>query len=103
VAWPDGSTREWRCEIDWRSGRFQAQANAPGSRRKLLVAASPELELIENDPADIPRPELASAVRDLATSLEAQGWTPVAPGGRWYSRRFVWTHDGSPPGMEGAG
>jgi hypothetical protein len=54
------------------------------------------------DPADVPRPELTRAVRDLMIALEAQGWTPVAPGGRWYSRRFVWPHDGPPPGVEGA-
>jgi hypothetical protein len=66
------------------------------------VASSPEFKDLVKDPPDVPRPELESAARNLAVALKAQGWTPVAPGGRWYSRRFVWTHDGPPPGVEGA-
>jgi hypothetical protein len=67
-----------------------------------VLATSRQFKNLIRDPADVPRPELASAVRDLAISLEAQGWTPVAPGVRWYSRRFVWTRRGDPPGTEGA-
>jgi hypothetical protein len=67
-----------------------------------VTASSPEFNNLMKDPADVPRPELTRAVRDLMIALEAQGWTPVAPGRRWYSRRFVWTRDGPPPGVEGA-
>ncbi len=102
--WPAASMDKWRCEITWRSGylrsEFRAQASPPDSRRKTVVLTSCEFKNLMKDPADIPRPELAKAVRKLVVALEEQGWRPVAPGGRWYSRRFVWTHDGPPPGVE---
>jgi hypothetical protein len=100
-----GTEAAWRCEITWRSGyrasEFRALATAPGARRRKLVTSSPPFTNLIKDPADVPRPELTSAVRDLAIALEAEGWTPVPPGGRWYSRRFVWTRAGAPPHAEG--
>ncbi len=106
VAWPEGTEAAWRCEITWHSGylrsEFRAQVNAPGARRRRAVATSPSFKNLMKDPADVPRPELASAVRDLAIALEAQGWTSVQRGGRWYRLRFVWTRPEPPPGMEGA-
>jgi hypothetical protein len=74
---------------------------APGARRKRVVAESAPFKNLLKEPADVPRPDFVAAVRDLAIALEAQGWTPVGTGGRWYSRRFIWTRAGSPPGTEG--
>jgi hypothetical protein len=73
----------------------------PGVRRKRVLAESPPFKTLLKDPADVPRPELVEAVRDLAIALEAQGWTPVPTGTQWYSLRFIWTRAGSPPGTEG--
>ena len=63
------------------------------------MATSPEFRNLMKDPADTPRPELASAVRELMDALLEQGWTQVPPGGRWFNRRFVWKGSGSPPGV----
>jgi hypothetical protein len=75
---------------------------APRARRRRVLAESPPFTNLLKDPADVPRPELVAAVEELVEALEAQGWTPVEPGGRWYSRRFIWTRDGFPPGTEGS-
>ncbi len=103
VAWPDGTESAWRCEITWQSGyrrsEFRALAKAPGAKERTVVATSVEFRNLMKDPADTPRPELASAVREVMDALLEQGWTQVPPGGRWFNRRFVWTRDGRPPGV----
>jgi hypothetical protein len=104
VPWPPGTEGTWRCEIGWQSGyrrsEFRALVTAPGARKARVLATSPQFRNLIKDPADTPRPELANAVRDLMSALVEQGWTPVPPGGRWYSRRFVWPGDGPPPGVD---
>ena len=103
VPWPEGTETAWRCEITWQSGyrrsEFRVLARPPGSRKRTVVATSPQFRNLIKDPADTPRPELAEAVRALMHTLVEQGWKPVRPGGRWYNRRFVWPGDGPPPGV----
>jgi hypothetical protein len=103
VPWPEGTEAAWRCEITWQSGyrrsEFRALVRPPGSRKGTVVATSQEFRNLMKDPADTPRPELANAVRELMKALLDQGWTQVAPGGRWFNRRFVWTGSGAPPGV----
>jgi hypothetical protein len=96
TAWPPGSEQLPRCEIGWRAGYrtsyFRAQVREPGQRRRHTVAASPPFRWLLKDPADLPTPELAHAVRALAIELESQGWTRVPRGGRWFNLRFVRHH-----------
>ncbi len=103
VPWPAGSEAAWRCEITWQSGyrrsEFRALVRPPGSRKRTVLATSPQFRNLIKDPADTPRPELAEAVRALMHTLVEQGWKPVRPGGRWYNRRFVWPGEGPPPGL----
>jgi hypothetical protein len=103
VRWPDGSEASWRAEITWQSGyrrsEFRTLARAPGSKKGTVLATSTEFRNLMKDPADTPRPELASAVQGLRDALLAQGWTEVAPGGRWFNRRFVWNGPSPPPGV----
>ena len=40
----------------------------------------------------------ALEVRRLADHLIEAGWEPVGRGRHWYELRFVWRHDGAPPG-----
>ena len=103
VRWPEGTESVWRAEITWQSGyrrsEFRVLARAPGSKKPTVLATSPEFRNLMKDPADTPRPELASAVKGLMHALVKQGWTPVAPGGRWFNRRFVWNGPAPPPGV----
>jgi hypothetical protein len=103
VAWPAGTESAWRVEITWQSGyrrsEFRALAKAPGARKGTVIATSREFRNLLKDPADAPRPELASGVRELMNALIEQGWTQVPPGPRWFNRRFVWKGPGSPPGV----
>jgi hypothetical protein len=103
VGWPDGTESRWRAEITWQSGyrrsEFRTLARAPGSKKGTVLATSPEFRNLMKDPADTPRPELASAVQGLRDALLAHGWTEVAPGGRWFNRRFVWNGPSPPPGV----
>jgi hypothetical protein len=103
VRWPEGTEAAWRAEITWQSGyrrsEFRVLATAPGSKKHTVLATSPEFRNLMKDPADTPRPELTSAVKALMDALVKQGWTPVAPGGRWFNRRFVWNGPAPPPGV----
>jgi hypothetical protein len=102
VAWPKGTERLWRCEIVWQSGylrsEFRVVATPPGAKRGKVIATSPPFKYLFKDQVDLPLPQFAAPVRELASMLESQGWAPVARGGRWYSFRFVWKRDGTPPG-----
>jgi hypothetical protein len=82
AAWPESTQRLWRCEVDLdaRSGdtRFRAVVSRPGDRHRRTIGTSPEL-------------------RDLAAALLAVGWESAGAGADWYSERFVWRGEGSPP------
>jgi hypothetical protein len=81
---------------------FRAMATPPAGRRRRQIAASPTFKNLVKDPADVPRPELVAAVRNLVLALESQGWKRVQRGGHWYSARFLWDRPDPPPAMEGA-
>jgi hypothetical protein len=99
--WPEGSRELWRCEIDWRAGwsesRFEAVMYRPRGRRgRAIGGSSPAKWLLMRQP-DADAPEMRVAVQRLAGSLVAAGWSPAGTGLGWYSQRFVWRREGTPP------
>ena len=99
--WPDGASALWRCEIDWHAGwsesRFEAVMYRPKGRRgRAIGGSSPAKWLLMRQP-DAEAPEMRSAVQRLAASLVTTGWSPAGMGLSWYSQRFVWRREGTPP------
>jgi hypothetical protein len=99
--WPDGARALWRCEIDWHAGwsesRFEAVTYRPQGRRgRSIGGSSPAKWLLMRQP-DAGEPEMQAAVQRLAASLVVAGWSPAGIGLSWYSRRFVWRREGTPP------
>jgi hypothetical protein len=90
---------QWTCELTWsanlRSAGFHAKATAPGERAR-EAARSGKL----NYPPLVPpaaEQDLILPARAVAKALVGAGWTPTTRGDHWYSQRFAWTHDGTPP------
>jgi hypothetical protein len=48
-------------------------------------------------------PAVRTELRRLADALVAVGWEPAGRGTHWYSERFSWRGDGSPPEPGGVG
>jgi hypothetical protein len=99
--WPDGTERLWRCEIEWHAGyfssRFRALAFSPGARHGRRIAASSAFRWL---PIPEPSPYAAehwTEAHRLGSRLTAAGWEQVGRGARWYSTRFVWRHERTPP------
>jgi hypothetical protein len=82
AAWPENTERLWRCEVELDEGpgdaRFRAVVRRPGSRHGRTIGASTE-------------------VRGLAAALLDIGWEAAGTGTNWYSERFVWRGEGTPP------
>lgn len=96
----EGKAR-WRCEIAWRSGatgpRFVGLMSEPSKDRRRRIVSSPALKRTLGDP-DPRLQEHKAAVAQVAATLIAAGWEPVARGGGpWYAQRFVWPRDTPPP------
>jgi hypothetical protein len=100
-AWPEGTDQLWRCELRWDPGmansRFEAIAYGPGERRGRIVGTSATFKwLLMADP-DPAAPEYATELDRLVAALRFAGWEYVGRGAKWYSGRFVWRRDGTPP------
>lgn len=82
AAWPENTERLWRCEVELDTGSgdtsFRAVVRRPGDRQRHIIGTSTEL-------------------RDMAEALLAAGWESAGTGANWYSERFVWRGEGSPP------
>jgi hypothetical protein len=82
AAWPENTERLWRCEVELDGGagdaRFRAVVRRPGSGHGRTIGASTE-------------------VRGLAAALLDTGWEAAGTGANWYSERFVWRGEGTPP------
>jgi hypothetical protein len=99
--WPEDARELWRCEITWNAGwsesRFEAVVYRPKGRRgRAIGASSPARWLLMRQP-DEAAPETRQAMKHLVAALVAAGWSPAGFGLSWYSRRFLWRRDGSPP------
>src|SRR3954471_14936196 len=96
--WPAGSEQLWRCEIAPESAalsaRFRAIVHPPGGGEPSVIAASATAGAAPDWQSAAP---LERAVAELAATLEADGWEPVAAGGDAQVRRFCWHGDGAPP------
>jgi hypothetical protein len=82
AAWPQNTERLWRCEVELDTGsgdaRFRAVVRRPSDRQRHIIGTS-------------------TVLRDLAAALLAAGWESAGTGANWYSERFVWRGERSPP------
>jgi hypothetical protein len=100
-AWPEDSRQRWRCEIRWDAGwidsRFQAVAYRPRRRRGRAIGASGPIKGRLMGAPQPDRPIHREALGGLASALETVGWERVGRGADWYSERFSWRHESTPP------
>jgi hypothetical protein len=99
--WPKGTESLWRCEIRWAAGyassRFEAIVYRPGAKRgRSSGRSAPFRWTLMNEP-DPQGPEYRARLQSLAAALEAAGWERLGKGAHWYSERFLWRKDGTPP------
>ena len=96
---PEVLNASWTCELAWstsvRERMFYAQATGPEDAT-VEVARSPKINWPPFLPPT-PEGEVVAAARTIARALVAAGWTPTTKGSSWYSQRFAWARDGSPP------
>jgi hypothetical protein len=91
----------WTAVIDWHDTgqevRFRAVARAGGGADAVVLGHSDPLDWPPTTDAAVLR--LGEAVDELEAELLTAGWRAVAPGERWYERRFAWVANGtvSPP------
>ena len=103
---PPDPRRSWAAEIEWRQidgeSRFCAIARGAAT---VEVAQSPPLDWPPEGPAAVQA--VTDAADELAATLVAAGWKPLAPGSAWYAKRFAWepgarprTSPGKPTGAK---
>jgi hypothetical protein len=101
--WPEAAEL-WTCEIGWKPGylksTFRALVAAPGEHKRKAVADSPPLRWTLMMDPDPDLPEVAEAVRVLASTIERSGWEQTDPGEPWFAKRFVWRGEGRPPRIQ---
>jgi hypothetical protein len=105
-AWPEEARALPRCEVRWSEGYrrswFEVVVFAPGRRRSRVLASSDPFRWMLAAPPDPGDRDHLCAMVALCAALEDDGWEEVAPGPKWYSRRFVWRRPTPPPDRLGA-
>ncbi len=105
--WPEGSERLWRCEIRWDAGivnsRFSAIAFDPEERLGHGVRDSATFKWLMMADPDPGAEAFRTELHRLVATLQAGGWEYVGRGPKWYSARFVWRREATPPECVRAG
>jgi hypothetical protein len=104
--WPAEARALPRCEVRWSEGYrrswFEVVVFTPGRRRSQVLASSDPFKWMLAAPPDPGDHDHLRAMVALCAALEEDGWEEIAPGPKWYSRRFVWRHPTPPPDRLGA-
>ena len=102
AGFPPDPRLTWAAEIEWREidgeSRFCVIARGAGT---VEIAQSPALDWPPEGPAAVKA--VTDAADDLAASLVAAGWKPLAPGSAWYAKRFAWEPPVAEPAKGGKG
>lgn len=85
---PPDPRQPWTAEVQWSDSRFAVVARARGGGKEAFLAASRPLQWPPSGPNAVT--DMNRAVERLEASMLASGWTPLAPGGAWYAKRFAW-------------
>ena len=92
VAAPPDPSVAWHAEVDWRQedgqARFRVMALRVDKRDATVVAESAPFAWPPTEDGSVEA--LTATVDRLDAALVDAGWSPLAPGGAWYARRFEW-------------
>jgi hypothetical protein len=94
---PPDPHRAWTAAIEWHEAGAQGSFRVRVRRRPAdpgsVLAESPPLAWPPADPATVQA--LSDAAGQLEAALLASGWSGLAPGDEWYSKRFAWEPAGA--------
>ena len=85
---PPDPRRAWTAEVWWSDTCFAVVARAGERGKAVSLATSRPLQWPPSGPKAVR--DMSRAVERLETAMLAAGWTPLPPGGTWYSKRFAW-------------
>jgi hypothetical protein len=89
---PPDPGQPWTAEIEWQDAgagpRFCLVARPAGGGADALIATSEPLAWPPRDAADVRK--MRNEVARMEAALLDSGWSPLAPGSAWYSKRFGW-------------
>jgi hypothetical protein len=89
---PPDPAQPWTAEIEWQDAgggpRFCLVARPAGGGADALIAASEPLPWPPRDAASVR--QMRNEVARIEAALLGSGWSPLASGSAWYSKRFAW-------------